>query len=230
MHATAPDAGVGRRLQHIFRALHRAYGPQHWWPAQGVFEMMVGAILTQSAAWKNVELAIANLKSAQALTPPGLRSLPDRELARLVRPSGYFNSKARKLKALAEHLSNYADDVDAFLGRDVHTLRQELLSVYGVGPETADSIILYGADKPQFVVDAYTQRIFERIGLRPSGDTYPAWQGWFMDHLPADASLFNEYHALLVAHGKRTCRRVPACEGCPLRADCDFGRRRLKGD
>ncbi|MSQ33738.1 MAG: endonuclease [Dehalococcoidia bacterium] len=214
------------RLRSIFETLYRAYGPQHWWPASDTFEMMVGAILTQSAAWGNVERAIANLKAAGALSPASLRALSQEELARLVRPSGYFNAKARKLRALAEHLARYDDDLGRLFAQDLDSLRWELLGIHGIGEETADSIILYGAGKPVFVIDAYTRRILGRLGLRPAVDSYRGWQRLFGDNLPPDAALFNEYHALLVEHGKRTCRQEPRCEGCALRQGCDFGRKR----
>ncbi|MSQ33964.1 MAG: endonuclease [Dehalococcoidia bacterium] len=222
-----PSPSTAARLRSIFETLYRAYGPQHWWPASDAFEMMVGAILTQSAAWGNVERAIANLKAAGALSPAALRALSQAQLARLVRPSGYFNAKARKLKALAEHLACYDDDLGRLFFPDVDSLRRELLGIHGVGEETADSIILYGARKPVFVIDAYTRRMLGRLGLHPTVDSYRGWQSLFTDNLPPDATLFNEYHALLVEHGKRTCSREPRCEGCALRQGCDFGQQRV---
>lgn len=224
----APGA-VGERLRHIFDTLYQTYGPRHWWPASGAFEMMAGAILTQAAAWSNVERALAALKAAGALSPAALRALPQEELARLVRPSGYFNAKARKLKALAEHLERYDDDLGRLFSLGPDELRRELLGIHGVGDETADSIILYGAGKPAFVIDAYTRRILGRVGLRPQEDTYGGWQALCMDNLPHEAALFNEYHALLVEHGKRACRKEPACATCALRRACDLGRSRGRG-
>ncbi len=207
----------------IYRRLLTRYGPQHWWPADEPWEVMVGAILTQSAAWSNVEKAIANLKAASSLSPIEIRRLPFRQLARLIYPSGYYNAKALKLKSLAQWLGeHYYDDLSRLFSLDTPLLRQELLSIYGIGPETADSIILYAAEKPLFVIDAYTHRIILRLGWKPSGNSYAAFQALFMDHLPREVRLFNEYHALLVCHGKEVCRRVPLCEQCCLRATCQL--------
>ena len=197
------------------------YGPQHWWPAEEPFEVMVGAILTQSAAWGNVEKAIANLKAAGALSPGGIRQLPLAGLAEIIRPSGYFNAKAHKLKSLAQWLAeNCGDDLGQLFATDTGSLRQQLLSVHGIGPETADSIILYAAGKPVFVIDAYTRRIMGRIGLLPAGSGYGSYQALFMDNLPKDARLFNEYHALLVCLAKDVCRRRPVCTKCCLNEIC----------
>ena len=185
--------------------------------------MMVGAILTQSAAWLNVEKAIANLKAAKALSPQALRRLSLPELATLIRPCGYYNAKARKLKSLAHWLGECChDDLGKLFGSGTDRLRQQLLAVYGIGQETADSIILYAAGKPVFVIDAYTRRIINRIGLAPDSKSYTAYQALFMDNLPADAVLFNEYHALLVRLGKDVCRRRPLCQRCCLRSICRF--------
>jgi len=197
------------------------YGPQNWWPAQEPFEVIVGAILTQSAAWGNVEKAIANLKSAKALSPGVLRRLPLSELARLIRPCGYYNAKALKLKSFAYWLGNhYTDDLNQLLATDTHDLRQQLLSIHGIGQETADSIILYAANKPIFVIDAYTRRIINRIGLAPDNNSYTAYQAFFMDNLPTDTQLFNEYHALLVCLAKNACRSRPLCQQCCLNNIC----------
>ena len=191
------------------------YGRQHWWPANEPFEVMVGAILTQSAAWLNVEKAIANLTAAKALSPQALRQLSLPELATLIRPCGYYNAKARKLQSLADWLGEcYQDDLGKLFASSTGQLRQQLLSVYGIGEETADSIILYAANKPIFVIDAYTRRIINRIGLAPDGNSYAAYQALFMDKLPADIGLFNEYHALLVCLGKNVCRKRPLCQQC----------------
>lgn len=225
-----PEAdALGGRLLEVYRRLLECYGPQHWWPAQEPFEVIVGAILTQSASWKNVESAIQNLRSAGALNPAALRRIPPEELSRLVYPAGYYNAKALKLKAFAQHLEKYGDNLEALFSRDTPSLRRELLSIYGVGEETADSILLYVGGWPSFVVDAYTRRILGRLGLAPQGKGYAAWQARFMEHLPLDASLFNEYHALLVEHGKRTCRREPLCPGCCLLPLCPTGRGRQVG-
>ncbi|HEU4760616.1 MAG TPA: endonuclease [Dehalococcoidia bacterium] len=212
-------------LLDVYERLFAVYGPQRWWPADTPFEVIVGAILTQSAAWANVEKALANLKAAGALSPEGLRRLSEPELAGLIRPSGYFNAKARKLKAFAGLLfGRFSGDLPALLATPLETLRPLLLATHGIGPETADSILLYAAGLPVFVVDAYTRRLFSRLGVVPERDTYQAWQRLFLDALPLEAPLFNEYHALIVAHGKRVCRRRPLCSACPLLETCPTGR------
>jgi len=212
-----------KHLQNIYHCLKDAYGPQHWWPAEEPFEVMVGAILTQSAAWLNVEKAITNLKAVRALSPQALRHLSRSELATLIRPCGYHNAKADKLKALAHWLGEcYEDDLKKLFADSIGQLRQQLLSVFGIGEETADSIILYAANKPIFVIDAYTRRILNRIGLAPGSNNYTAYQILFMDNLPADAGLFNEYHALLVYLGKNFCRTHPLCQQCCLQTICCF--------
>ncbi len=186
---------------------------------------MVGAILTQSAAWVNVEKAIANLKVARALSPRVLRRLSLSEIAPLIRPCIYYNAKARKLKALVHWLGEYYDDnLGKLFANSIAQLRQQLLSIYGIGPETADSIILYAANKPIFIIDAYTRRIISRIGLAPVSNSYAAYQALFVDNLPADARLFNEYHALLVCLGKNVCRNRPLCLHCCLHNICHFGK------
>jgi endonuclease-3 related protein len=218
-------ATIDADLVTIYWRLFAAYGPQHWWPAESPFEVMVGAILTQSAAWTNVEKAIANLKSAQALAPQGLRQQDLTELSALIHPSGYYNAKARKLKAMAAWLGEtYGDDITKMSAQKTETLRGQLLAVHGVGPETADSILLYAANQPTFVIDAYTRRIFDRIGIVPQTPTYGGYQALFMHNLPADPKLFNEYHALLVQLGKESCKKKPACEKCCLRDLCDYGK------
>jgi endonuclease-3 related protein len=213
-----------QRLLDIYHRLLNAYGPQHWWPAEEPFEVMVGAVLTQSAAWRNVEKAIASLKAAGALSPPVLRRLSLGEIAALIHPCGYYNTKARKLKSLVQWLGEgCGDNLNGLFDSDADCLRRQLLAVYGIGPETADSIILYAAGKPVFVIDAYTRRIFNRLGLAPDGDSYGAYQSLFMDNLPPDAGLFNEYHALLVRLAKDVCRRRPLCRGCCLGDTCRSG-------
>jgi endonuclease-3 related protein len=213
--------GEGEKLLDTYHRLFARYGPQRWWPADGPWEVMVGAILTQSAAWTNVEKAIANLKAASALPPGEIRRLSIPELARLIYPSGYYNAKALKLKSLAEWLREYyADNLGGLFQLDLHHLRQELLSIHGIGEETADSIILYAAEKPIFVIDAYTRRIVLRLGYKPSSDGYLSFQTLFMDNLPRDVGLFNEYHALFVRHGKEVCKRMPLCGQCCLRPLC----------
>lgn len=204
-------------LQEIYRQIFNRYGPQRWWPAETPFEVMVGAILTQSAAWTNVEKAVHNLKSAGALNPAALRQLSPDEIARLVRPSGYFNAKAKKLKALVEWLGQACrDDITRLSSISTEALRKQLLEVHGIGPETADSILLYAIGKPVFVIDAYTRRVLSRLDLAPEKDTYEAFQRLFMKNLPRDIRLFNEYHALLVRLGKEVCRPRPVCAECCL--------------
>ena len=199
------------------------YGPQHWWPAEEPFEVIVGAILTQSAAWGNVEKAMANLKSAKALSVKVLNHLSLGEVAALIRPCGYYNAKALKLKSLTHWLEKYyGSNLDKLFANNTDHLRQQLLSVHGIGGETADSIILYAANKPIFVIDAYTRRIINRIGLAPDNNSYTAYQTLFMDNLPADVRLFNEYHALLVCLGKRVCRSRPLCPQCCLNDICQL--------
>jgi len=182
--------------------------------------VIVGAILTQSAAWGNVEKAIANLRQAKALSSKALRQMPLPELARLIHPCGYYNAKAFKLKSLAYWLVGYDDNLDKLFATDTYYLRQQLLSIHGIGQETADSIILYAANKPLFVIDAYTRRIISRIGLAPENSSYSAYQAFFMGNLPADTQLFNEYHALLVCLAKNVCRSHPLCSQCCLNNIC----------
>ena len=218
------------RLTDTYHRLLAQYGPQQWWPAGEPFEVIVGAILTQSTAWTNVEKAIANLKAREMLSPQALRCVGVDELASLIRPSGYYNAKAMKVKSFVEWLGRqYDDNLHDLFAMDIASLRQKLLLVYGIGEETADSIILYAAEKPIFVIDAYTRRIFQRLGFAPPVDTYSSFQSLFMKHLPHDESLFNEYHALLVKHGKETCRKVPKCNGCCLGTIC-VSRKRVVSD
>ena len=214
---------ITETLLEIYHRLFADYGPQHWWPAEDPFEVIVGAILTQSAAWTNVEQAIANLKAAKALTAAALYDLPVDRLANLIRPSGYYNAKALKLKAFADRLqSRYGGDLGRLFALDTAALRQELLSIHGIGPETADSIILYAANRPTFVIDAYTRHILGRLGLAPETSSYAAFQALFTENLPQDEGLYNEYHALLVHHGKVVCRKVPHCPVCCLRQLCPY--------
>jgi endonuclease-3 related protein len=217
------DQSLEQALTDIYRRLFGCFGPQHWWPAEEPFEVIVGAILTQSAAWGNVEKAIANLKAAEALSPAKLRRLQLPRLAGLVRPCGYYNAKALKLKSFAFWLGNhYNDDLGKLFATNTDDLRQQLLSIHGIGRETADSILLYAAGKPIFVIDAYTRRILSRIGLVPGKVSYAGYQAFFMEHLPPDAEMFNEYHALLVHLGKDFCRYHPLCSQCCLSDICQL--------
>lgn len=207
------------RLIDIYDRLLMAYGRQDWWPGETPFEVMVGAILTQNTAWTNVERAIDNLKEAELLEPHPLYELAEEELAELIRPAGYFRVKAKRLRnLLALLVEQYDGSVEAMAKTDLPTLREELLSVNGVGPETADSILLYAFEKPSFVIDAYTYRVLTRHGLIGFDANYHAMQACFEEQLPSDVAMFNEYHALLVTVGKRHCsKRNPKCESCPLR-------------
>ena len=214
------DAATAAKLKSVYERLFECYGPQHWWPAETPFEVMVGAVLTQSAAWSNVEKAIANLKAAGELSAAALRQISIDELARLVYPSGYYNAKAKKLKALVAWLGRYGDDLSQIESRNAGDLRRELLAVHGIGPETADSILLYALGKPVFVIDAYTRRLFSRLGIRPPKDTYDGWRKLFSNNLPLDSAVFNEYHALIVRHGKEKCRVSPQCAKCCLGEKC----------
>ena len=221
---------TGKKLLRIFHRLYSDYGPQHWWPGDGPFETIVGAILTQNVSWNNAERAINRLKQEGILSPSGLREVAIEELASLIKSSGYFNVKAKKLKAFAEHLGkNYGDNLEEMLQREPDTLRRELLSIYGIGEETADDIMLYAGGWPVFVIDAYTRRILERLDLVCEGQTYAELQAFFHSHLPRDARLFNEYHALLDHHAGVTCvRRDPRCSDCSLLDLCPTGKKYAK--
>lgn len=207
-----------RKLKAVYNSLYKAYGPQHWWPGDTPFEVMVGAVLTQNTAWSNVEKAISNLKAHGPLSPSRLYALPGRRLAALIRPSGYYNIKQRRLRnLLAFILNHYKGDIDAMASAPAPELRNQLLEVNGIGPETADSILLYALQKPVFVVDAYTKRVFARHGLISKEADYHEVQRLFMEGLPKDVEMFNEYHALIVRLGKERCRkRRPLCKGCAL--------------
>jgi len=210
-------AGVKRRLLEIYEALYAHFGPQHWWPADGSFEVIVGAILTQNTSWRNVEKAIANLKGAEALSPEKMAALSPKELAVLIRPSGYYRRKAERLLHFLSYFKDqYAFDLQTMLRQPMAKIRTELLRVKGIGPETADSILLYAGGYPIFVVDTYTKRIFSRHGLAREGCNYGELQDLFMKALPRDVRLFNEYHALLVRLGKSRCLGIPRCHGCVL--------------
>jgi endonuclease-3 related protein len=211
------DKKIGEALLTVYNSLYAYYGPQHWWPAEEPFEVIVGAILTQSTAWSNVEKAINNLKTAGKLSPEGIRKLTHAELADLIRPSGYFNAKAEKIQAFVRWFGERCNDrLEELLSEETGRMREQLLDIYGIGEETADSILLYAAERPVFVIDAYTRRFIERIGLTPDTNTYAAYQALFTENLPADSRMFNEYHALLVRLGKDACRKRPLCKICGL--------------
>ncbi len=215
----ASDGGLRDYYGRMFSTL----GPQHWWPSSksgGPFEVIVGAILTQSTAWVNVEKAIANLRRAQLLHPRAIERVPMARLGRLVRPSGYFRQKAKKLKAFVHFLrQQFGGSLARMFRTPTAELREMLLDVHGIGPETADSILLYAGEHPVFVVDAYTRRVLVRHGLLGEKAGYQEMRALFENSLPRDARLFNEYHALLVNVGKKWCRpREPRCAECPLQS------------
>lgn len=202
----------------IYRGLYKKFGPQDWWPGESRFEVIVGAILTQNTAWSNVEKALKNLKRKRILSPKALSGTKVSKIAELIRPSGYYNIKARRLRNFLDFLNTgFKGDLNRLLRTETQTLRNALLSVKGIGPETADSILLYAANKPVFVVDAYTKRIFSRHKLISNNATYEELQRFFMSNLPKDAQVYNEYHALIVKVGKELCRKGPKCSLCPLK-------------
>jgi len=207
-----------KQLKEMYDRLYQFYGPQSWWPAESRFEMLVGAVLTQNTNWQNVNKAIFNLRAEGVLSFEALNSMPVESLAFLVKSSGYYNLKARRLKNLLQMVDEeYGGRLDDLLQSDTYSAREALLSVKGVGPETADSILLYAGGHPLFVVDAYTHRIFSRHNLAPDDCDYQTLQELFMDNLPHDPQLFNEYHALIVITAKQFCKKSsPLCEDCPL--------------
>jgi endonuclease III related protein len=205
------------RLLRIFEGLLGHYGPRHWWPGETPLEVAIGAILTQNTAWRNVEKAITNLKAKGLIDAPGLYALADDDLAELLRPAGFFNLKTRRLKNFIALLcEEHGGRIEGLGLLDTAELRQRLLAVNGIGPETADSIILYALDKPTFVIDAYTRRFLVNHGLSQGVPSYEEAQGYFTANLPEDRMLFNEFHALIVRLCQDRCRRKPACGGCPI--------------
>ncbi len=215
------NPGTGRRrfpARRVFEVLHAAWGPQGWWPGETPLEVCVGAILTQNTAWTNVEKAVTRLRAAEALDVQVLHEADPAVLAEWIRPAGYFNVKARRLQAFTTLvIESYGGEVERLLGEDPPRLRERLLAVKGIGPETADSILLYAAHHPVFVVDAYTRRVLERHGWMDPAASYDDVARAFTDQLERDAPLFNEYHALIVNLGKDWCRPRPRCNACPLR-------------
>ncbi len=206
----------------IYRRLQRAYGPAGWWPGRTAFEVCLGAILTQNTAWTNVERTLRGLRDRHVLTFPALNRLPASRLAPLLRSSGTFRVKARRVRAFLDLLGReYGGRVAGMARAEPVRLRGQLLAVRGIGPETADAIALYAAGQPFFVVDAYTRRIFERVGVLQGGESYDAVQALFHRYLPREAALYNDYHAQVVRLGKETCRRRPLCERCPIEALCE---------
>jgi endonuclease-3 related protein len=201
----------------IYRLLLDHYGRLHWWPAETPFEVCVGAILTQNTNWGNVEKAIANLKREGLLTPGAIRDLPVERLAEVIRPAGFFNVKSERLKEFIAWLfGRYNGRLERVFAGDWRELRGELLMVRGIGPETCDSILLYAGAKPTFVVDAYTRRLLTSLGFISGKEGYEEIRALFMENLPQDVELFNEYHALIVVHAKEHCRKKPRCAGCAI--------------
>ena len=211
-------------LLKIYYLLLKEYGEQHWWPAETPFEVMLGAILTQNTAWTNVEKAITGLKKACDLTPEGILSLAPEQLEEAIQSSGYFRQKAERVHGFCLYLVKTGEgDISRMEDIPTSKLREELLALKGIGPETADSILLYALSRSVFVVDAYTRRLLSRLGMCPETAKYEDLQAQFMDNLDPDAEMFNEYHALIVRHAKERCRkREPECEECALRKLCKF--------
>ncbi len=209
------------RIRKFYEMLHGKFGPQGWWPADTALECILGAILTQNTSWKNVEKALDNLKRENLLSVEDFNLIKTDELAELIRPSGYYNQKAVKIKNFISFLvEKFSGNLDMMFAEDKDVLRGKLLSLKGIGPETADSILLYAGAMPVFVVDAYTWRVLTRHGLVPEQTSYDEIQELFTDSLQADARVFNEYHALLVKLGKEHCKKKePLCAGCPLEYD-----------
>ncbi len=209
------DGGI---LMAMYEAMLAHFGPQGWWPGEGALEICVGAILTQNTNWGNVERAIANLRDEGAMDVAAMLELGQVDRAELIRPAGYFNVKARRLRCFLQAVADESDgDIVTFLtAPSAETLREKLLGIHGIGPETADSMTLYAAGLATFVVDAYTMRIGQRHGLFPERTKYEDVRELFQRSLPTDIPLWNEYHALLVAIGKHFCKPTPRCEGCPL--------------
>ena len=217
------------RARHVYERLLEHYGPQHWWPAETAFEAIVGALLMQQTSWRNVEVAIRNLRRAGLLDVRALAEAPVPVIRRHVRIAGLYRTKPARVRGFCRHLLERSDgDLARYFGRPMDVVRADLLAQDGVGPETADSILLYAGGHPIFVVDAYTERIGTRIGLFRTRE-YRAIQRFFEQHVPRDLAIYQEYHALLVRHAKTLCRRTnPACAGCPIQSLCDFGRRRKR--
>jgi endonuclease-3 related protein len=216
---TVPPTRAG--LRRVYDRLLKRFGHAGWWPGETPFEVCIGAILTQNTSWTNVEKALGELRRRGLLSTSRLRALPVSRLARLIRSSGYYNVKARRVRAFLDFLQReYAGRVERMAEDEPGELRGKLLGVEGIGPETADSIVLYAAGHPIFVVDAYTRRVFARLGHVKGDEPYDTVQRFFMERLPPNAPLFNDFHAQIVRLGKDVCRPRPRCDGCPLEALC----------
>jgi len=217
------------QISKIYEELSKIYGPQGWWPIKGKylggpknnserFEVMIGAILTQNTSWKNVEKAISNLHKENLIYAKKISKVSQKKLAKLIKSAGYYNQKAERLKIFANYLLKNPN----FLKKEIPQLRKELLSIKGIGPETADSMILYALNKPVFVIDAYTRRIFSRLGFCNEDASYEELQQMFHKNLPKNTKLFNNYHAVLVEHAKNNCKKKPECGGCVLSKICSL--------
>jgi endonuclease III related protein len=204
-------------LKRIYDCLFRRYGPQHWWPADSRFEVILGAILTQNTSWRNVEKALTQLRLRGLLSYHALSRMSAAEIAPWLRSSGYYNQKAQRVRVLLDYLEQrYQGSLSIMSRQQTGVLRQELLDLKGFGPETVDSILLYAFDRAVFVVDAYTRRVFSRHGLCPEPISYNGLQQWIQANIPAEVPYYNEFHALLVVLAKEHCRSKPGCSGCPL--------------
>jgi len=206
-------------IRELYERLLSFYGPQDWWPAETSFEVVVGAILTQNTAWRNVEKAIANLKEECILDPESILKTPDDVLRELIRPAGFYNQKLQRLKAVCKLIVDYGG-LENLFSLSLDELRSVLLSVKGIGPETADAIILYAANKPTFVVDRYTHRIFTRLGIWQGDYDYESIKKLVETEIPPNVSVYKEFHALIDEHAKRICRKKPLCDSCPLKDVC----------
>ena len=213
----------------LYHRLYEAYGPRNWWPAKdgGTFEIVCGAILTQNTAWRNVEQALANMRDENLWSFSALHTAETAAIAEAIRPSGYYNMKARKLKTFASVVeTDFSGDLEKMFDRKTHELRELLLGIWGIGEETADDILVYAAEKPSFVIDTYTTRIVDRLGWQVHGKgEYGDYKRFFEQRLPSDVALFNEFHALLDGHGSRVCKKNPVCEECCIADLCLTGQR-----
>lgn len=208
-------------LARLYEILYAHFGPSEWWPAETAFEVCLGAILTQNTAWTNVERALSAIRARGLMSHRALHALADSAIAELIRPSGTFQVKSRRVRAFLEFVeSSFGGVVERMRDEPIERLRPALLAIHGIGPETADCIVLYAAGLPSFVVDAYTRRVLERLGVLAGGESYGDVQRLFHRALPADAALFNEYHALIVRLAKDCCRKRPLCASCPLDRVC----------
>ena len=216
------------QVREVYERLLKRYGPRDWWPGEGPFEVIVGAILTQHTAWSNVTKALSQMREAGIWNFNAVHDTPAEEVAQLVRPSGYFNQKARKLKGFAAFVvDEFGGSLEALFALETAELRGRLLELWGIGEETADDIILYAAGKPSFVIDSYTRRLVQRLGWEVVGNHYADYQALFTERLPKEVPLFNEYHALIDRHGNSTCRKAPLCDDCCLLDICPTGMRRV---